>query len=322
MKKIIIFIVIVQIGLIGILSAKIYNKKKVLGTASVNVIDKKSIVLSPNRELRYFYEPKENSDAPFIKPPYFPYPAKYTINSDSLNERFEYSPEKPDGVFRIITLGDSFTFGLYVDTPDNWTELLEDKLNSLSCTKVKKFEVINLGVFGYDKEYSVERFRRRGVKYDPDLVIWLDVYFQRLTEETGRFMENQKDNPKIRGNADAQGKKEYPFEPWKRALYEILQKTPEKEILTFQGAAIKKLDQYFNKDLVFIPVKNFFTQEELNFSKNIISQRPKGHFFDGLRDIYATDGYFADKHPNKKGHEMIAEDVFNYLRANNIISCN
>ena len=52
----------------------------------------------------------------------------YTINNDSLNERFNYSENKDKNTFRIITLGASYTYGLYVDTKNNWTEILEDIL--------------------------------------------------------------------------------------------------------------------------------------------------------------------------------------------------
>ena len=61
--------------------------------------------------------------------------------------------KKNKDTFRIITLGDSFTFGMYINTKDNWTELLEDKLNSdMGCKNISMFEVINLGVGG--KIYS------------------------------------------------------------------------------------------------------------------------------------------------------------------------
>ena len=99
--------------------------------------------------------------------------AVYNINSDTFNERFDYEINKDDKTFRIITLGDSFTFGYIVDTKNNWTELLEDKLNQLHCANFDKIEVINLGVVGYDIQYSVERFKLRGKKYNPDLVLWL-----------------------------------------------------------------------------------------------------------------------------------------------------
>ena len=76
-----------------------------------------------------------------------------------------------------MTLGDSFTFGVYVNTEDNWTELLEDKLNSIKniCPNTDHFEVINLGVGGYDIEYAAKRYINRGKVYNPNIILLLLV---------------------------------------------------------------------------------------------------------------------------------------------------
>ena len=183
--KIFISLITFQLVIILFLGFKIYQRQKnILGTISVNPINKESIALKPSNELKYFYEPGQNFTDKTPGHSYFKaFKAIYTINEDGLNERFNYSLEKPNNVFRIITIGDSFTFGLYVDTKDNWTEVLEDILNKeLSCQNIKKFEVINLGVEGYDFEYAVERFKVRGLKYNPDLVLWLMIDSNRLNE--------------------------------------------------------------------------------------------------------------------------------------------
>src|SRR3989344_7968954 len=90
--------------------------------------------------------------------------------SKTKNKKFEKDLKN----FRIITLGDSFTFGQYINTNQNYSEILEDNLNNnLHCREIKHFDVINLGVPGYDLEYEVERFNLKGLNYNPDLVIWL-----------------------------------------------------------------------------------------------------------------------------------------------------
>ena len=146
-----------------------------LGSAiSVLPLNPSHIVFSKADGLHYFYELIPNvelkSQHPFLPPGNY---LTIVHNSDSLNERFEYSVEKPAGTYRIIALGDSFTFGALVDTKDNYPEQLEDLLNNeLRCKNIGHFEVINLGVYGYDLWYSAERFLKRGEKYNPDLVLW------------------------------------------------------------------------------------------------------------------------------------------------------
>lgn len=135
---------------------------------------KDSIVRPQVSTLTYYYEPK-----PLSTPVYelnflgINKMVTHTINADGLNERYDYPQAKSDGVYRIIALGDSFTEGALVDTKDNWTEQLEDMLNSsMHCKNISKFEVINLGVAGYDMQYSLERFRRKGLQYYADLVLF------------------------------------------------------------------------------------------------------------------------------------------------------
>lgn len=110
MKKIVWLggLILLQIVVIGFLSIKIVKQQKnVLGETSFNTISKDSIVILSTSNLKYFYEPKPN-----IK--YHHHNTEYFINSDGLHEIKEYSIKKPEDTFRIITLGDSFTFGLLV----------------------------------------------------------------------------------------------------------------------------------------------------------------------------------------------------------------
>src|SRR3990170_4440073 len=49
--------------------------------------------------------------------------------------------------------------------------ILLQKIKS-NLGQVKGIEVINFGVPMYDIEYTIERFLNRGMKYNPNLVIW------------------------------------------------------------------------------------------------------------------------------------------------------
>lgn len=180
MRKVIFLVVVfLELSVIAFLAGKIYFKQsQILGeNININPIPKEDIIFpasDSDSDLKNFYEPKANKDIT-KKPGWLPLDYAYTItiNEDSLNERFDYALEKNPDVFRIAAIGDSFTYGLYVNTRDNYPERFEDLLNDDSlCGYNKKFEVINLGYGGYDIEYSVERFKVRGQKYNPDLVLW------------------------------------------------------------------------------------------------------------------------------------------------------
>lgn len=105
-----------------------------------------------------------------------------SINSQGMRD-FEYSTNKSDDTFRIIILGDSFTFGEGVAQDSNYPTLLEKKLNSYIYKK--KYEVLNFGVSGYNTIQEAELLKNKSLKYNPDLVIV--GYFIDDVEETKSF---------------------------------------------------------------------------------------------------------------------------------------
>ena len=85
------------------------------------------------------------------------------INSKGLRDR-EYDYKKPEGIKRIVVLGDSHTWGCGVEDEERFTEVLEDNL-------LKYFQVINMGVIGYGNDQELLTLKNEGVKYNPDIVI-------------------------------------------------------------------------------------------------------------------------------------------------------
>src|SRR3990167_8089785 len=125
--------------IIGKIEGQILRNKKQQYSANLK---NKNLVFSKKGELVYYFEPEANT-TDTDSPDWLGTTAKYSYNSDGLNERFNYPIDKPADTFRIITLGASYVFCLYVNTPENFSELLEVELNKFSCPAYKKIEVIN-----------------------------------------------------------------------------------------------------------------------------------------------------------------------------------
>ena len=87
-------------------------------------------------------------------------------NSDGFRDR-DYPVSKDKGVYRILTIGDSLTFGWGVPRKSTYAEQLEARFNGA----VPKYEVINLGHGNYNTYQEVNLLEERGMKYDPDLII-------------------------------------------------------------------------------------------------------------------------------------------------------
>ncbi len=68
---------------------------------------------------------------------------------------------------RILVLGDSITFGIYVDDDETFCRLLEKKSREVGIP----LEVLNGGVDGYWPRNELLWFGSRGISFGPDIVI-------------------------------------------------------------------------------------------------------------------------------------------------------
>ncbi len=86
------------------------------------------------------------------------------VNTNSIGTRGinEYDLDAKKNI-RIMTLGDSFTFGEGVNDNETFSAFLEAKDSSI--------EVMNLGVFAYGFDQTLLRYEILGMKYRPDIVI-------------------------------------------------------------------------------------------------------------------------------------------------------
>lgn len=78
----------------------------------------------------------------------------------------EFVPEKPQGTFRIAIVGDSVTFGWGVAVEEAYPNQLERLLAPEGT-----FEVMNMGVGGYNSLQQVAVVRSHALNYDPDLLV-------------------------------------------------------------------------------------------------------------------------------------------------------
>lgn len=92
----------------------------------------------------------------------------YQINSYGLRDR-EYTLEKPQDVFRILMLGDSYTFGIGSDLDQTFAKILEKSLSAKAQNK--KIEVINGGCSSYSPLLEYLFLIYKGLALQPDLVV-------------------------------------------------------------------------------------------------------------------------------------------------------
>lgn len=88
-------------------------------------------------------------------------------NSYGLRD-IEHSLEKPEGSYRILFYGDSYTFGQRLSMEETFNKKLEQKLNLVLPDSV---ETINFGVCGMNTFQEMMYFIQRGLIFNPDMVV-------------------------------------------------------------------------------------------------------------------------------------------------------
>lgn len=311
------FLFVIVIFLVGQIILRFNGKVK--GIQYVTQIKKDDMVFDSSSNLKYFYEPKPNSVEKW-NPQWLGYEVENTINSDGLNERYEYLVDKPDKTFRIVTIGDSFTYGQYVKTNENYSELLENRLNlQLHCDNLDTFEVINLGVPGYDTEYQVVRFLKRGIKYNPDIVLWLvnDGNFNQVMEVIFPLQ-----GEKIKSGIPYFNQSTGNYDALIAAEKEFKKSYSDSAILSYNISILKKISEEYRGRILLISM--WLDQQNIEAIDEFIRIRKNSHFtyYPDVFNTWQNETYhFFDGHPNVEGHRKIAENLFNYLRENYFSSC-
>ena len=85
--------------------------------------------------------------------------------------------EKPEKIYRIVTLGGSTTAGKY-ENEGTYPRLLERMLNGQSNGE-KYYQVLNFGVWGYNSCNLKTVYRKDALEFDPDMILimsgWNDI---------------------------------------------------------------------------------------------------------------------------------------------------
>jgi len=237
------------------------------------------------------------------------------INSDGLRD-YEYDINKSNNTFRIIVLGDSFSFGWGVELDDVYMKVLERKLNNLS--KEIKYEVINLGVAGYNSKQEVELFKLKGIKYKPDLIIIgftnNDDYDPEIEHEISLKLKN---NKSLKAKHDQSNSKQ-PYSAVNKLMKEHIKdvgfeanwkKTVEK---AFTDLAL--ISKSLNSSVLIFAMK-WESKEQLEALSLFVSETEnwilKTTSIPNQGPILVI--HKLDPHPNEKAHIIYAEEIYDAL---------
>lgn len=94
------------------------------------------------------------------------------ITSNAFGYRDHEFTTRHDGVYRILAVGDSFTFGHGIpETDATYPKQLEILLNA-GAASPQKFEVLNVAEKGYSPDQEYRQIITRLARLTPDMVLW------------------------------------------------------------------------------------------------------------------------------------------------------
>jgi lysophospholipase L1-like esterase len=107
---------------------------------------------------------RQYADKPFNMETYDPHLGwDFDIQGDRIRGNQNYALKKPPESYRIVAIGDSFTYGTDVDAAESFPS----QLAQILCNT----KVLNMGVPGYGIDQAVLKYLAHGKAYAPDAVI-------------------------------------------------------------------------------------------------------------------------------------------------------
>jgi lysophospholipase L1-like esterase len=100
-------------------------------------------------------------------PPGTTYGRVVVKNADGLRDR-DFAVPKPADTYRILVLGDSFTWGVGLDVEETIPKQLEAALKTSTSGTI---EVINASVPGMNTVNELAMLKETGLKYQPDMIL-------------------------------------------------------------------------------------------------------------------------------------------------------
>lgn len=249
--------------------------------------------------------------------------------TNSLGLRGPEVPPKAAHEFRIISLGESTTFGYPVSFDETYSARLEEKLGEVDGKPVR---VVNAGSPGYTLFQGVTYLKYRGLSLDPDAVL---VYFGHndFLPISFRVEKNATANETSAGLTDSEAFQHHQRLSSRLALFlakhsnfaRVLLFGRHRDLQVAVDASTPRVPPH-DRHRLLVELKNLAREHELR----LVILVPWYLEFEGhiplLREFAAkeavplvdlprafrslpqprSDYFFDDIHPNAAGHELIA----------------
>lgn len=245
--------------------------------------------------------------------------AMMTTNRWSMRDR-DYEKAKPKGTYRFVLLGSSHSMGEGVADDESFENVVEERLNrELSPRTGLAYEILNFSVSGYGPLSNLAVLEQRAFDFQPDAVIYVGVNEFHFVLQEAIYSVTEGFTlpwPEPTGMARAGGvQKGMDFNVAMAAL-----KPRKEEFLLW--AYRRMADGCKRRDVALfgtiIPIPTESTPEtKLDEKRQLALEQEAGFTGIDVLDVYdslpALDGIWVatwDRHPNAKGHLLIADRLY------------
>ncbi len=267
-------------------------------------------------------------------------PNQGDINSAGFRSKKECALIKERDTKRIICLGDSITYGVWVKTEEAYPYILEEMLNANSDSL--HFEVINAGVMGYSSLQGLRQIKRDLLKYKPDLITLLfgfdDNYpvVDYSDKEQKTYNEYIFSLQKVLRNSKLYSLLEISLlraRHWftsgknnlSQRIPDIIKRRVEPDDYRRNLEEIIKLARDNNFEVLFItPVILNLREREIDYLKDYIGEIPQEYAIDLIGELKKCQGQsdlFLDGcHFTPAGHWVVAKAIYDTLVKKKIVN--
>jgi len=245
---------------------------------------------------------------------------RLTTNRWGMRDK-DYEKIPPPNTYRIALTGPSFVMGYGVNDGEDFDSLLEERLNrENSGTPYAEYEILNFAVPGYSAIQNLMVLEQKALDFQPNAVFYMA--HQREEEAVVKYMADRLSvganlrYPDLMDLAHQAGAEP---EATKVETERLLQPVGTK-LLSWTYRRIVEVSRAHGilPVWIFMPtLENPLRQEEIDHLKRIAEE--SGFIVVDLSDAYDNQDLaslviaYWDKHPNAKGHSLIAEDLYRKL---------
>lgn len=263
------------------------------------------------------------------------------INAEGTRGKY-FSKDKKNNSFRILSLGDSKTFGWGLEESETYSGLLEKLLQNHIGDSLK-VEVTNAGVNAWSYAQMYVYLRDVGLSYSPDIIILADanLWTQFSEESSKEFINKMRRRVWLKNLLRRSAIYHFVIEVRLKKFYEkyrtkFIPVDPKNDdffkeqqnadpAFFFKSQIVKITDLIRNHKakglLVYIPPEvSFSTSEEIDICKikRGVAKEYNMPFIDLTEDFHNnTQPLFLPNdpvHPNAIGNIIIANRIFNFIK--------